>query len=57
MRPAPTARRYAAPIALHPGYCALSALFSDWDRSGERDLRLATAERLMEILRLKLVAQ
>jgi hypothetical protein len=41
VRPAPTAGRYAPPVALHPGYCALSALFSDWDRSGERDLRLA----------------
>ena len=41
LRPAPGARRYAPPIALQPGYCALSALFSDWDRSGERDLRLA----------------
>ena len=41
LRPAPTGRRYAPPIALEPGYCALSALFSDWDRSGERDLRLA----------------
>jgi hypothetical protein len=41
LRPAPTARLYTPPIALEPGYCALSALFSDWDRSGERDLRLA----------------
>ena len=32
----PTARAqaYAAPIALDSGYCALSMLFSDWDRSG-----------------------
>ena len=37
----PATGRYAPPIALDPGYCALSALFSDWDRSGERDLRLA----------------
>ncbi len=41
LRPAPSGGRYASPIALRPGYCALSALFSDWDRSGERDLRLA----------------
>jgi len=25
---------------LSPGYCTLSALFSDWSRTGERDLRL-----------------
>jgi len=31
---------YGDPIPLEPGYCALSALFSDWDRSGRRDLRL-----------------
>ncbi|HEY4753686.1 MAG TPA: VCBS repeat-containing protein, partial [Candidatus Limnocylindrales bacterium] len=31
---------YAPPIALTPGYCALSMLFSDWDRSGRRDLRV-----------------
>lgn len=31
---------YAAPIALSPGYCTLSMLFSDWDRSGRRDLRV-----------------
>jgi hypothetical protein len=40
LRPA-AATTYARPIALAPGYCALSALFSDWDRSGERDLRFA----------------
>ncbi len=32
---------YAAPIPLSPGYCALSMLFSDWDRSGRRDLRVS----------------
>jgi hypothetical protein len=41
LRPATAGARYASPIGLRPGYCALSALFSDWDRSGERDLRLA----------------
>ena len=35
------AGRYAAPIDLAPAYCPLSALFSDWDGSGRRDLRLA----------------
>lgn len=32
---------YGTPIALAPGYCALSMLFSDWDGSGRRDLRIA----------------
>jgi len=32
---------YAPPITLTPGYCALSMLFSDWDRSGRRDLRVS----------------
>ncbi|MBA2489876.1 MAG: CRTAC1 family protein [Chloroflexi bacterium] len=31
---------YAAPIALAPGRCTLSMLFSDWDRSGRADLRM-----------------
>ena len=35
------AATYAAPIALHPGWCTLSILFSDWDRSGRRDLRVS----------------
>ena len=37
----PTGTAYAAPIPLTPGYCALSMLFSDWDRSGRRDLRVS----------------
>lgn len=40
-RPDASGARYAAPIPLSPGYCALSMLFSDWDRSGERDLRVS----------------
>ncbi len=31
---------YARPVALEPGFCTLSMLFSDWDRSGRRDLRV-----------------
>jgi hypothetical protein len=31
---------YAPPIALAPTYCTLSMLFSDWSRSGRRDLRI-----------------
>ncbi|HSJ83087.1 MAG TPA: CRTAC1 family protein [Acidimicrobiia bacterium] len=30
---------YGTPHALAPGWCTLSILFSDWDRSGRRDLR------------------
>ena len=36
-----TATRYAAPVALAPGYCTLSMLFSDWGHTGERDLRVS----------------
>lgn len=36
----PEAGAYPDPVVLEPGWCALSALFSDWDRSGRRDLRL-----------------
>ncbi len=39
-RPNPAGTGYAAPAALAPGYCTLSMLFSDWDRSGRRDLRI-----------------
>ncbi len=41
LRPAPSGSGYGTPIALAPGYCALSMLFSDWDRSGRRDLRVS----------------
>ena len=40
IRPAGDAR-YGPAIELSPGYCALSMLFSDWDRSGRRDLRIS----------------
>ena len=36
----PEGDRYLEPIALSPGWCTLSVLFSDWDRSGRRDLRM-----------------
>ncbi len=35
------ARRFAAPIPLAPGWCALSMLISDWTRTGRRDLRIS----------------
>jgi hypothetical protein len=41
VRPNQTGSGYAPPIALKPGYCALSMLFSDWDHSGRRDLRVS----------------
>ena len=40
MRPDATGEHYDAPIPLDPGYCTLSMLFSDWNRSGTRDLRI-----------------
>ena len=41
IRPRPGADRYDTPIQLTPAWCALSVLFSDWDRSGRRDLRVS----------------
>ena len=40
VRPAAAGDGYDPPIALTPGYCTLSMLFSDWSRSGRRDLRV-----------------
>ncbi len=37
----PIRRGFDSPIALSPGWCSLSMLFSDWDRSGRRDLRVS----------------
>ena len=34
------ATAYGSPIALSPGFCSLSILFSDWDRTGSADLRM-----------------
>ena len=39
VRPPPGGRHGPA-VALRPGYCIQSLLFSDWDRSGRRDLRV-----------------
>jgi enediyne biosynthesis protein E4 len=41
VRPKPGRQAYAEPLPLRPGYCTLSVLFSDWDRSGHTDLRMA----------------
>ncbi len=40
-RPEPGATSYGPALALSPGWCTLSMLFSDWDRSGRRDLRIS----------------
>ena len=41
VRPAADGATYEAPTELTPGWCTLSMLFSDWDRSGRRDLRVS----------------
>lgn len=40
-RPSASESGYAEAIPLSPGYCTLSMLFSDWDGSGRRDLRVS----------------
>ncbi len=37
----PVGRVYAPPIPLTPSYCALSMLFTDWNRSGQAALRVS----------------
>ena len=41
VRPAADGAHYGAPTPLLPSWCAQSLLFSDWDRSGRRDLRIS----------------
>jgi hypothetical protein len=36
----PDGEGYGPPTALKPGWCTLSVLFSDWGRTGRRDLRM-----------------
>ena len=40
-RPDATGRKFAPPLALKPSFCALSMLFTDWNRSGTPSLRVA----------------
>ncbi|WP_241427601.1 CRTAC1 family protein [Fertoeibacter niger] len=40
-RPGPTGGRFAAPLPLLPSFCALSLLFTDWNRSGTPSLRVS----------------
>jgi enediyne biosynthesis protein E4 len=37
----PSGGSYARPVVLSPSWCALSMLFSDWNRSGHADLRVS----------------
>ncbi|WP_368184315.1 CRTAC1 family protein [Aestuariibius sp. HNIBRBA575] len=37
----PDGGKYGEPTHLTPGYCALSMLFSDWNRDGHADLRIS----------------
>ena len=37
----PSGARYGPPTPLRPSWCALSMLFSDWNRSGRMDLRVS----------------
>ncbi len=37
----PDGQKYAGTETISPGYCALSALITDWRRSGEAELRLS----------------
>ncbi|PZQ99862.1 MAG: hypothetical protein DI533_04285 [Cereibacter sphaeroides] len=41
IRPAEGERRFGPPIPLKPSFCALSMLFTDWDRSGTPSLRVS----------------
>jgi hypothetical protein len=41
LRPDASGKKYAAPEPLKPSYCALSMLFSDWNRSGQPSLRVS----------------
>jgi hypothetical protein len=40
-RPNAQGTGYDAPLPLEPGHCALSILFTDWDRQGTPDLRVS----------------
>ena len=41
VRPAVGGAAYGPSLSLTPSWCTLSMLFSDWDRSGRRDLRVS----------------
>jgi hypothetical protein len=39
--PGPEGTRFGAPVPLTPSFCALSMLFTDWNRSGHPSLRVS----------------
>ncbi len=41
LRPDESVKKFAAPAPLLPGHCALSMLFTDWNRSGQAALRIS----------------
>ena len=41
LRPATGGKKFATPVELSPGHCALSMLFSDWGRNGQAGLRVS----------------
>jgi hypothetical protein len=41
-------RKFGPPVALKPSYCALSMLFSDWNKSGVQSLRVANDREYYE---------
>jgi enediyne biosynthesis protein E4 len=41
LRPAADQKTYGTPILLNPSYCALSMMFTDWNRSGTAALRVS----------------
>jgi hypothetical protein len=47
-RPGEAAGTFAAPLPLKPSYCALSMLFTDWNRSGTPSLRVSNDREYYE---------
>jgi hypothetical protein len=47
-RPSSDERKFTAPLALKPSYCALSMLFTDWNRSGTPSLRISNDREYYE---------
>jgi hypothetical protein len=44
VRPSASGASFGRPVPLTPSWCALSMLFSDWNRSGRMDLRVSNDE-------------
>jgi enediyne biosynthesis protein E4 len=47
-RPSATEQKFAAPLPLTPSFCALSMLFTDWNRSGTPALRVSNDREYYE---------